>query len=132
MDQWKQFSSNVAPIGQRLTKGFGTIGQQVGNLGQQARERFGTVEDGDITELPQEYKDLEARVDGLRNANAGLLRIAKAYDSEAYDYPVRCRGHFRAGVYIRHTLSTHLHADTRITLAQTIHPLTSTHPCLHN
>lgn len=88
MDQWNKLSQNVGPLGQRLSKGFGTLGQQVGNLGQQARERFGNVEEGDITELPQEYRDLEARVDGLKNAHAGLLKVAKAYDNEGYDYPV--------------------------------------------
>jgi hypothetical protein len=61
MDQWNKALQGVAPLGQRLSKGFGTVSQQVGNLGQVARERFGNVDEQDITELPQEYKELEAR-----------------------------------------------------------------------
>lgn len=41
---------------------------------QQAKERFGAVDAQDITELPQEYKDLEHRVDALRNAHSSLIR----------------------------------------------------------
>lgn len=42
-----------------------------------------------LSRLPEEYVQLENRVDGLKTAHASLLKIAKAYDSEAYDYPVR-------------------------------------------
>ncbi|KAF7289396.1 Cytoplasmic protein [Mycena chlorophos] len=38
-------------------------------------------------ELPQEYKDLETRVDALRQAHLTLLKITKVFESEAYDYP---------------------------------------------
>lgn len=65
MDSWKNFTTNVGPIGQRLTRQFG-------NLNQQARERFGQVDADDITELPDEYKQLEDRVDALKNAHVNL------------------------------------------------------------
>lgn len=38
------------------------------------RERFGTVAAEDITELPSEYKDLEARVDALKAAHIAFLK----------------------------------------------------------
>ncbi|KAJ1303823.1 hypothetical protein OPQ81_008245 [Rhizoctonia solani] len=87
MENWSKLSSGLASlnIGQsagKFAKGFGT---QV----QQARERFGAVAPEDITELPQEYKDLEARVDALRNVHLNVLRITKTYESETYDYPTQ-------------------------------------------
>lgn len=82
MDQWKNFTSNVTPQFQKIGKTFG-------NLNQQARERFGAVDQDDITELPQEYKDLERRVDALRNAHTGLMKVAKVYETESYDYPTQ-------------------------------------------
>ncbi|KIM64494.1 hypothetical protein SCLCIDRAFT_1213320 [Scleroderma citrinum Foug A] len=87
MDQWNKLQSslssmNFAQSANKLAKGF--------NSGVQAtRERLGQVAPEDITELPQEYKDLEARVDALRLAHISLLKITKAYESETYDYPVQ-------------------------------------------
>ncbi|PWN31018.1 hypothetical protein BDZ90DRAFT_236368 [Jaminaea rosea] len=72
-----------------MGQSVGNLGQSVGNLSQQARERLGQVHSDDITELPEEYISLENRVDGLKNAHASLLKIAKAYDNEAYDYPTQ-------------------------------------------
>ena len=46
----------------------------------EARERFGAVDQEDITELPQEYKDLERRVDALKAAHTGLMKVAKVYE----------------------------------------------------
>ncbi|KAJ7173504.1 BAR domain-containing family protein [Mycena filopes] len=70
---WKQLSSS-------LNKGFSTSVQAT-------KERLGRVGQDEITELPQEYKDLETRVDALRQAHLTLLKITKVYESEAYDYP---------------------------------------------
>ncbi|KAJ6616950.1 BAR domain-containing family protein [Mycena sp. CBHHK59/15] len=70
---WRQLQAS-------LNKGLST--------GMQAtKERLGRVAPDEITELPQEYKDLEARVDALRAAHLALLKITKVYESEAYDYP---------------------------------------------
>ncbi|KAJ7623752.1 BAR domain-containing family protein [Roridomyces roridus] len=70
---WRQFQAN-------LNKNFSTSVQAT-------RERLGRVGQDEITELPQEYKDLENRVDALRQAHLTLLKITKVYESEAYDYP---------------------------------------------
>jgi len=42
----------------------------------------------DITELPQEYRDLEARVDALKAAHNSLLKVASVY-ATSYDYPTQ-------------------------------------------
>ncbi|KAI6017857.1 BAR domain-containing family protein [Pisolithus marmoratus] len=87
MEGWNKLQSSLSNInfsqaGSKLTKGF--------NSGVQlTRERLGQVAPEDITELPQEYRDLEARVDALRQVHISLLKITKAYETESYDYPVQ-------------------------------------------
>ena len=66
--------------GKSLSQGFATLSQTV-------REKTGQTQQDDVTELPQEYLDLERRVDGLRAAHVKLLRVAKAFEGH-YDYPV--------------------------------------------
>ncbi|RCH77537.1 hypothetical protein CU098_003982, partial [Rhizopus stolonifer] len=53
---------------------------------QYAQEKFGTAED--ITELPQEYKDLEKRVDQLEHLYHQLVKVTKVYATPNYDYPL--------------------------------------------
>lgn len=100
MNSWKTFAAGVSAVaGQagvavqhaaagvdlnatsnKLSKGFQ-------NLSQTVRERAGATDD--VTELPQEYLDLERRVDGLKTAHVNFLRVAKVYDTETYDYPTQ-------------------------------------------
>ncbi|KAF9318236.1 hypothetical protein BG000_009938 [Podila horticola] len=80
MDQFKAFSSQLNPLAAKL-------GKQFGQVKQFAQEKMGTAED--ITELPQEYKDLEKRVDALRNTHTNLLRITRTYSTSTYDYPAQ-------------------------------------------
>ncbi|EIW77824.1 hypothetical protein CONPUDRAFT_61964 [Coniophora puteana RWD-64-598 SS2] len=87
MEGWNKLQSSFAGLnlGQsanKFTKGFNS---QL----QATKERLGQIAPDEITELPQEYKDLEARVDALRNAHFALLKITKAYGSETYDYPTQ-------------------------------------------
>ncbi|ESK86340.1 cytoplasmic protein [Moniliophthora roreri MCA 2997] len=87
MEGWKTLQSSIGSLnlGQsanRFAKGFSSSVQAT-------KERLGQVAPDEITELPQEYKDLEARVDALRNVHLSLLKITKVYESEAYDYPVQ-------------------------------------------
>ncbi len=121
MEGWNKLQSslgsiNLAQAGSKFTKGFNSSVQAT-------RERFGQIAPEDITELPQgntptlrslnytqtnqfpEYKDLEARVDALRNAHLSVLkyvvhtalvqslnvkhRIARVYEHETYDYPTQ-------------------------------------------
>jgi len=85
MEGWNKFQSSLANInlGQsanRLTKGFNSSVQAT-------KERLGQVAPDEITELPQEYKDLETQVEALKNAHQALLKVTKAFESETYDYP---------------------------------------------
>jgi hypothetical protein len=87
MEGWTKLQSsfgnlNLSQAGSKLAKGFN---QSV----QATKERLGQVAPDEITELPQEYKDLEARVDALRAAHISLLKIAKVYETESYDYPTQ-------------------------------------------
>ncbi|RCH89930.1 hypothetical protein CU098_010011, partial [Rhizopus stolonifer] len=52
-----------------------------------AQEKLGTAEN--VTELPQEYKDLEKRLDALRNVQANMLKVSRTYNNSSYDYPVQ-------------------------------------------
>ncbi|KAK8865921.1 hypothetical protein IAR55_001069 [Kwoniella newhampshirensis] len=57
------------------------------NTVQATREKIGQVGPDGITELPTEYKQLEARVDALKDVHQKLLKITKVHERESYDYP---------------------------------------------
>ncbi|KAF9819260.1 hypothetical protein IEO21_02299 [Rhodonia placenta] len=87
MEGWTKLQSSFAGLnlGQsanKFAKGFNTSVQAT-------RERLGQVAADDITELPQEYKDLEERVDNLRQVHLMLLKVTKVYETETYDYPTQ-------------------------------------------
>jgi len=85
MEGWSKLQSGLANLnlGQsanRFAKGFNSSVQAT-------KERLGHVAPDEITELPQEYKDLEAQVEALRVAHQALLKVTKAFETEMYDYP---------------------------------------------
>ncbi|KAI5121530.1 hypothetical protein M0805_002590 [Coniferiporia weirii] len=87
MEGWNKIQSgftslNIGQSASKFAKGFN-------NSVQATRERLGQIAPEEITELPQEYKDLEARVDALRSTHLALLKITKVYESESYDYPTQ-------------------------------------------
>ncbi|KAJ7623221.1 BAR domain-containing family protein [Roridomyces roridus] len=84
MDGWNKFQSNfnLGASASKIAKGFNSSVQAT-------RERLGTVSADEITELPQEYRDLEARVDALKDAHVALLKITGVFETESYDYPVQ-------------------------------------------
>ncbi|KAJ7091350.1 BAR domain-containing family protein [Mycena belliarum] len=87
MASWNKLQSSFGSIdfsgsASKLSKSFSSSVQAT-------KERLGTVAPEEITELPQEYKDLEARVDALREAHLSLLKITTVYQTESYDYPVQ-------------------------------------------
>ncbi|GAA6005636.1 hypothetical protein JCM10207_005278 [Rhodosporidiobolus poonsookiae] len=93
--------------GQNLTKGFANITQQV-------KERTGRAQEDDVTELPQEYLDLEQRVDGLRAAHQKILKVASAYGSHGYDYPTNLgESAQEIGGSLAHNLSSWAAAATK-------------------
>ncbi|KAF7731672.1 hypothetical protein EC973_008843 [Apophysomyces ossiformis] len=80
LDGFATLSSRLNPFAQKLGKGLGQVRQY-------AQERLGTAED--VTELPQEYKELEKRVDALRAVHVNLLKVTRAYSNPSYDYPTQ-------------------------------------------
>ncbi|CAG8536903.1 7638_t:CDS:2 [Acaulospora morrowiae] len=61
------------------------INKSIGQVRQYASEKLGTAEE--ITDLPQEYKDLEKRVDALYTVHTNLLRVTRIHTNSSYDYP---------------------------------------------
>ncbi|KAL4807045.1 BAR domain-containing family protein [Aspergillus unguis] len=74
----KNFSANFTPFAARTQ--------------QMIREQLGQVEDK--TQLPDEYIELEKRVDALKLVHQKLLQVTSQYSNEAYDYPPNIRESF--------------------------------------
>ncbi|KAJ7442254.1 hypothetical protein FB451DRAFT_1343911 [Mycena latifolia] len=87
MDSWSKFQTSLTSID--FSGSATKISKSFNSSVQATKERLGTVAPEEITELPQEYKDLEARVDALKQAHLSLLKITTVYESESYDYPVQ-------------------------------------------
>lgn len=87
MDGWSKISAGIS--GLNLGQSAGKLAKGFNSSVQATRERLGQVAPDEITELPQEYKDLEMRVDSLRQAHLSLLKVAKVYETETYDYPTQ-------------------------------------------
>ncbi|KAJ8521588.1 hypothetical protein ONZ45_g1767 [Pleurotus djamor] len=85
MDGWSKISQSIGNI--NLSQSANKFAKGFNSSVQATRERLGQIAPEEITELPQEYKDLEARVDALRNAHISILKITNVYESETYDYP---------------------------------------------
>ncbi|KAL1410573.1 BAR domain-containing protein [Vanrija albida] len=81
MQSWKSFTAALPAVD------VSAVNKSLRNSVQATRERLGNVAPDAITELPAEYKQLEARVDALRDVHVKLLKITKVYETESYDYP---------------------------------------------
>ncbi|GAA5890256.1 hypothetical protein JCM8208_002754 [Rhodotorula glutinis] len=98
---------NLNDASKNLSKGFA-------NFSQTVKERTGRIENDDVTELPQEYLDLERRVDGLRAAHTKLLAVTRVYETGTYDYPVNLtESATEIGGSIAHNLSSWAAAATK-------------------
>ncbi|KAK9468995.1 BAR domain-containing family protein [Lipomyces arxii] len=72
-----------------MTSSFSPFARRTGRLIQ---ERLGNADE--ITELPQEYLELEKRVDALKAVHTKLLAVTSQYAHEGYDYPPNLRESF--------------------------------------
>ncbi|CAL1702419.1 unnamed protein product [Somion occarium] len=112
MDGWGKLQSsfsglNLGQSANKFAKGFSSSVQAT-------KERLGQVAPDEITELPQEYKDLEARVDALRQAHLTLLKITKVYESETYDYPTQIQESIaELGTSIGHNITSFAAANLK-------------------
>ncbi|KAK2759523.1 hypothetical protein FQN54_003002 [Arachnomyces sp. PD_36] len=59
---------------------------------QYVKEQLGQVQEK--TQLPDEYIELEKRVDALKQVHQKLLQVTSQYSNEAYDYPPNIRESF--------------------------------------
>ncbi|RCI05837.1 hypothetical protein CU098_013539 [Rhizopus stolonifer] len=82
LDGFAQLGSRINPFAQRLNKGLGQVRQY-------AQEKLGTAES--VTELPQEYKALEKRLDALRDVQSNMLKVTRTFNNPSYDYPVQAQ-----------------------------------------
>jgi hypothetical protein len=80
---------NNLNIGPTLTQSTNKFTKGFNSNVQAAKEALGRVSAEEITELPQDYKDLEAKVDAVRQAHISLLKITRVYETETYDYPTQ-------------------------------------------
>jgi len=67
---------------QKLSSEFTPIATRTA---RQLQERFGQIDD--ISQLPQEYVELEKKVDTLKTVYQNLLSVTSTYENESYDYP---------------------------------------------
>uniref|UniRef100_A0A060SYW0 ARAD1C03982p n=1 Tax=Blastobotrys adeninivorans TaxID=409370 RepID=A0A060SYW0_BLAAD len=56
------------------------------------QEKLGNADEK--TELPEEYLDLERRIDALKLVHQKLLSVTSVYENEGYDYPPNLRESF--------------------------------------
>jgi len=91
-----QQNLNNLPSAEKVTSSlqtnFNNFGREVSNLKpilqrtrRSLQEKLGST--SDISELPQEYKDLEKQADALKNFYKKLLQVTRQYEIESYDYP---------------------------------------------
>ncbi|EAS29431.3 BAR domain-containing protein [Coccidioides immitis RS] len=74
----KNFSATFSPFAARTQ--------------QFVKEQLGQAEDK--TQLPDDYTELEKRVDALKSVHQKLLQVTSQYSNEAYDYPPNIRESF--------------------------------------
>lgn len=78
----EEISSTVSQKTQELSTNLPSFAQSTQRLVQ---EKFGQVTD--ISQLPQEYLELEKKIDTLKLINEHFLKITSIYENESYDYP---------------------------------------------
>ncbi|CCK69927.1 Gvp36p KNAG_0D01760 [Huiozyma naganishii CBS 8797] len=76
------FGSSVSQKTQEFSRDLPSLAQTTQRLVQ---EKLGQVTD--ISQLPQEYLELEKRVDALKLVHEHFLQVTAIYENESYDYP---------------------------------------------
>lgn len=84
-DTAAQLSSTVQQNISNLEKEVNNLKPILARTTRSLQEKFGSIDD--ISELPKEYKDLESRVDNIRQFYQRVLEITRQYELEAYDNP---------------------------------------------
>ncbi|SCV99924.1 LAFE_0B05534g1_1 [Lachancea fermentati] len=84
--KFKDLSLAVSQRTQDLTTQLPTLAQSTQRMVQ---EKLGQVTD--ISQLPQEYTELENRVDRIKLVYENFLKVTQVYENESYDYPNNVR-----------------------------------------
>lgn len=90
------FNNFASTWGKKLEEISSTVSQKAGEIStnlpamaqstqRMVREKLGQVTD--ISQLPQEYLELEKKMDSLKAINEHFLQITSIYENESYDYP---------------------------------------------
>ncbi|AAS51805.1 ADL115Wp [Eremothecium gossypii ATCC 10895] len=78
----KDLSLSVSQRTQDLTSNLPSLAQ---TTQRRVQERLGQVTD--ISQMPEEYVELEQRVDRTKLIYDNFLKVSQIYESESYDYP---------------------------------------------
>ncbi|CAR21183.1 Gvp36p [Lachancea thermotolerans CBS 6340] len=84
--KFRDLSSAVSQRTQDLTTQLPSFAQSTQRLVQ---EKLGQVTD--ISQLPQEYVELENKIDRVRLVYENFLKVTQVYENESYDYPNNVR-----------------------------------------
>jgi len=80
-----KFMGSLSSFGQRLKPYAENVGQSVVTLKQWSQEKLGTAEE--VTELPAEYRDLEKRMDAIRELHWKLYRLGYVFQHPSFVHP---------------------------------------------
>ncbi|KAK6334032.1 hypothetical protein TWF696_002540 [Orbilia brochopaga] len=83
MDALQNFGKNV---GNTFTTSFTPFAARTQQF---VKEQLGQADDK--TQLPADYRELEARVDALQKVHVKMLSVTSQFSNEAYDYPPNLR-----------------------------------------
>ncbi|CDH14400.1 related to Protein GVP36 [Zygosaccharomyces bailii ISA1307] len=77
-EKFQQLSTAVSGKAQEISQGIPTTHRLM-------QEKLGQVTD--ISQMPQEYVELEAKIDAIKLVYNHFLQVTQVYDNESYDYP---------------------------------------------
>ncbi|SCV01592.1 LAMI_0G12442g1_1 [Lachancea mirantina] len=84
--RFKDLSQAVSQRTQDLTTQLPNLAQSTQRIMQ---EKLGQVTD--ISQMPQDYVELENRVDRIKLVYENFLKVTQVYENESYDYPSNVR-----------------------------------------
>lgn len=80
--KFEELSTTVSQKTQEISRDLPSIAQSTQRIVQ---EKLGQVTD--ISQLPQEYLELENKIDNIKLITEQFLQITTIYENESYDYP---------------------------------------------
>ncbi|KAH3672524.1 hypothetical protein WICMUC_004209 [Wickerhamomyces mucosus] len=86
LQEAQKLSQDFTPYAQKISQEFTPYAQRTA---RSLQEKFGQIDD--ISELPQEYVELENKVETLKAVYGSLLSVTSTYDHEGYDNPLNVK-----------------------------------------